>query len=308
MATSSPTPISAASPCNAAAAPSPSLRGSRYEQVASALIATLVLLGLPVFCMFVAWLGDLTVVRWLPSNVPLTRADNGGIEQGDLDNSMELDSVVWRDVAAESDLDRPDFQRQAEEVLAAVSDIGVAVAAPFSLDGGDFGRSGAKIAGTGDRPGVGHDDGPTGIPPEQRWEIVFPEFDSLPEYARQLDFFRIELIAIGDGNEITAVTGVAQSRPTATTVARAARQDWLRWSWQSGRLRAADRELVARAGVALAAEQPTWQLYSPALEAELLELEKRFKNLAVSQIRRTVFRIVVWGDGYAFEVVSQAER
>ena len=45
------------------------------------------------------------------------------------------------------------------------------------------------------------------------WEVSFPEEISLEEYARQIDFFKIEIAAVSKDGKAEYVAGVSQRKP-----------------------------------------------------------------------------------------------
>src|SRR5207244_1775005 len=73
------------------------------------------------------------------------------------------------------------------------------------------GKRSSKLGTGGPAYGFGPGDG--GIPPEQRWSVNYPAGQSPEAYARQLDFFNVEL-AVPVGN--TLVYGAHFSSPTPT--------------------------------------------------------------------------------------------
>ena len=281
-----------------------SLRVTSYDKVASMLLSLLALIGLVVFCMFIAWLST-RVVPPRPS-IQLQRIEQvgGGISSGIVGESMQLDSPTWQDVAAESDVVEPAFQETVSAVLDAVATRQADLSDPRITEDFEVGRGGTQQIGTGNRPGYGHGPGKPGIPPHERWDIRWGEGEALMSYAKKLDFFNIELGVLGKGSDVTTITGLATSQPKVNTISRAERQTWLYWSWkQSARLEA-DLNLAQRAGVSTVGKKVI-QFYPDMTEQLLLNLEVNFRGLQPSQVRRTAFEVVPDGNGYAFEVVEQ---
>lgn len=159
-----------------------------------------------------------------------------------------------------------------------------------------------KGIGRGIGDGVG--DGTGGRP--RRWEIEFPEGNTLEMYARQLDYFGIELgILLPDGKVVYAFHFTRPKPDSRTGSAEAEKRYYLTWRRGRDRLIAADRELLARAGIP-AEGKIIIKFLPPKVEAELAALEKQYADQrGEKRIRKTVFRIRPEGQGYAFLVSEQ---
>jgi hypothetical protein len=143
------------------------------------------------------------------------------------------------------------------------------------------------------------------IPRHQRWEIRFPPGNSIESYTRQLDFFKIELGAIGVEDHVTYLTNLSNPKPK-TRPGFAADESRLYLVWQRGAMREADEQLAARAGVRTAGK--VLAHFVPAdVETELARLEAAYaKQLGIQKIERTVFGIRVAGqDSFRFYVLEQ---
>lgn len=279
-----------------------------YERVASMITALLVVMGLCVFCMLVAWLEAPRVLREFVAASHLSGA--GGVTHALPDESIQLDSPTWQDIASESDLPEPELSRQTDEAMAILGKLGQEFveridAITDDLDGG------TKQIGTGVQPGPGFNDkfpreelAP--IPPQERWHVRFRAGLSLNEYARQLDHFGIELAVRSAGAKAVVVRELSNARPVAVLIDKSERRDWILYVWAAGPLREADRQLLEKAGIAAEGE-PTVQLYPPQAEALLLARERDFRGLPAAKIRRTVFEVVATDGGYDFKVVEQVE-
>jgi hypothetical protein len=75
--------------------------------------------------------------------------------------------------------------------------------------------------------------------------------------------------------------------------------------WRVGRLKEADRDLVARAGIS-AAGKPVLQFYPDETEQLLLQTERDYKGKDASTIRKTRFGVRPAGNGYEFYVIEQS--
>ncbi len=146
---------------------------------------------------------------------------------------------------------------------------------------------------------------PAGEPEERQWEIVFADGISTEEYAKQLDYFNIDIGALSKNGKIETISKVSQYRPEKR-LGLAAAEYRLRIGWKSGTLHAADRRLLRKAGIS--SQGKKLEHYFPrALQKELEKLEVDYAGLKRDAIRRTRFRIrpAETGEGYEFVVVEQ---
>jgi len=274
---------------------------SAYDRAASWLIALLILIGLAVGLMLFVWFTSKIFVH--PKAVAVTiQQVGGGSETGVIGESKQIDSPNPQQVAQETDLREPEFQQALETVTATVASRKAQLADPSLTDPLEA-KGGGRSQGTGSQVGRGSGDGPPGYPPAQRWEIRFAEGSTLEEYAKALDFFKIELGVVGATNQIVYVTNLAKSTPDQRTGGRD-KEDRLYMSWRQGKLQEADRELASRAGLS-AQGKVIVQFYPAEVEQQLLVLEKKFANRDASQIRRTRFGVRKAGAGFEFYVVDQ---
>ncbi len=138
----------------------------------------------------------------------------------------------------------------------------------------------------------------------ERWEIRLPPDVTLESYARQLDFFGIELGLLGGTDEVTYLSHLADPQPTVRT-GTASREARLYLTWQRGGLAEADRKIAAHAKL-----DPRGKLLAmfcpPRVEKELAELEQAAaKSKKIAVVQKTVFGIVPDGQGYKFHVIQQ---
>ena len=137
------------------------------------------------------------------------------------------------------------------------------------------------------------------------WEIVFADEIMVEEYARQMDYFKIEIAAVSKNGKIESISKVSQRKPEKRAGHTTA--DYrLHIGWKTGQLHAADRKLLAKAGIA-SRDKELWHFFSTETQARLATLERAYANRAPSEIRRTRFEIrpATKGDGYEFVVVEQ---
>jgi hypothetical protein len=262
------------------------------------------LIGVAVLCLFVAWLS--TRIYQAPVKaVPVTYIQQvgGGMPSGIVGESMQLDSPTAQDVARESTIVEPEFKAAVASVLDAVAARQAELDDPALLDQAEM-RGGGRQKGTGTRPGWGlGGDGYPGILPHKRWEIYFTEGATIDLYARELDFFGIELGVYTGTNEMVYVSNLSRAKPDVRTAPPD--QKRLYMSWRQGSLKQADRDLLARAGVP-AAGKLILQFYPEAVEQTLLRLERDFRGRDASTIRKTRFAMRTVGNGFELYVIDQS--
>lgn len=144
------------------------------------------------------------------------------------------------------------------------------------------------------------------VPPWQRWRIVYSSVD-LESYARQLDFFGIELGAVG-GPAVDYLTQMSSPSPLVRS-APSADERRLYLTWKHGSLQDTDKQLLLRAGIAVDGRVVA-QFLPPALEKSLpkLELDYSQGRVGARRIRQTVFGVRAAGNGFEFEVQEQYYR
>ena len=111
---------------------------------------------------------------------------------------------------------------------------------------GSYGTGGGIYGGFGDGRGLGHGPGKPGLP--RHWEVMFSKGTTLDAYARQLDFFGIELGVLMPDNKIVYALILPSPSPTParSAIPRHEREALLPHLAQ--RRDAAGRSRVARAG------------------------------------------------------------
>lgn len=143
------------------------------------------------------------------------------------------------------------------------------------------------------------------IPRHQRWELQFPPGNNVESYARQLEYFHIELGLIGGSDQITYVSGLANPTPVTRTGSAAA-ESRLYLIWQRGSMQEADEQIVNRAKLPLA-DRVVAHFCPPDLETQLVQLEDAAARAAGrTRIRKTVFAVRPndFG-GYRLQVLQQ---
>ena len=277
------------------------LRVSTYDRVSSFLVAALVLLGVTVAALTVIWFTNRVFVRH--TAVPVVMENiGGGVDSGVVGESMTIDAPEFTDIAKEAELPDPHIP----ETLAAITDaVGLRsteLDEPALTEDWDEG-GGGRAVGDGRAPGKGTGEGQPGVPRAQRWEITFPKGNTLAAYGRQLDFFGIELAAIGTGRRIEYATNLSHKTPKMRAAAGHGEQR-LYMAWRQGDLAGADRELLAKAGVETEGKIIV-QFIPPDLENMLAQLELDYRGRAPSEIRKTHFALRGTRDNYEFYITDQ---
>jgi len=269
------------------------LRVTAFDRAVSMLLALLILLGLCVLGLFVIWLTGRGQATQTAVPVVLQPIGEGGMPSG---SDLEINT---ENPGQQEDLEQPLLR----DALASVSDIVATRLAdldnPLISDPDSVEASGSKGA-----PVRGQGTGGNGI--RRRWEIFFDKGNTIETYARQLDFFGIELGILLPGNQVQYVSGFTQPRPQVRIgPADAEKRFYL--TWQRGDLQQADRELLARAGVD-PGNRLILKFLPPEVEAKLAALERAYASGRADQISSTRFGIRREGNGFAFYVISQQYR
>lgn len=287
-----------------AAESTPSLGSvSRYDRVAGLIISLLLLLGMSVAVLLFMWLGSrlVTYVKTVP--VVLQPESPGGSETGTTSEGMTLESPTAAEVLRETNVVIPDFKQslQAVEDLVANKQAELDTAL-MQIDA--VAAGGGRSVGTGTGLLFGSGRGTGGLSRSQRWEIHYSAGDTLDAYAKELDFFGIELAAVAaDGTSVYA-RNLAQPKPTVDRN-RSEPESRLYMQWRAGSSRReTDRKLLAKAGIDTAGRTLV-QFIPPAVEEQLAQLEYAFAKVEAKKIRKTRFAVRPQGKGYEFFVAEQ---
>lgn len=159
--------------------------------------------------------------------------------------------------------------------------------------------------GTGRRPLGTGGGGTGGVAREQRWFVRFADRIPIPEYAKQLEFFGIELGALLPDGRLAYLAKPSASTPQVRYVKTGAGENRMYMTWQGGERRSADVQLFAQAGVEVRSDTVIFHFYSKNTENTLARLELDYRNRPAKQIRRTYFSVDPDGGGYKFSVYRQ---
>ncbi len=270
---------------------------TRYQRVSSMLVALVILLAVFVFVLFAVWLTGRILLSQTAVPVEFTELGEG---TGPMGGGMELEALSEEEIGEETDLLEPQLQDRLAAVADAVGTRSAMLDDPTLSDAQRSGRGGGG-SGDGRLPGSGSGEGQG-----RHWEVRFLDRNTLQTYARQLDFFGIELGVLMPGNQVAYASGLSKPKPAAR-VGPADQEQRYYLTWRQGELQQADRELLARAGID-AQKRIILKFLPPKLEAELVALERQRAGNEADQVKKTYFAIRSAGEGYRFEVTDQSYR
>lgn len=263
--------------------------------------------GLIALCLVVVMVWISNQVPKAPEPVPVELLElPGGVEDGSPDETLRVDSPEPERADA-SEAETISEATEVEQTLETAVELSDAAAQQvqqqFDVGVQSTGKPGSA-KGTGKRA-LGFGPGTAGFPREQRWFVRFGDRASVEEYAKQLDFFRIELGALLPDGRLAYATKLNSPMPQVRYVQTGSNEKRLYMTWQGGERRGSDTELFRRAGVTVAEDTPIFHFYPPELESKLATLEKEYRNKNAKQIRRTYFSVEGEGGGYRLRVVRQ---
>lgn len=275
---------------------------STYDQVAGILLALLLLIGGAVGVMFLLWL--ISSIVFAPAARPIKLVEN-------ITGRGEHAEGFARDLEAPGEEEMPELQEpQLQTSLEAVTDAVSSVAASMDVFDSQSPLTSKGNAGLGDsRPPGPLGEGENIIPRWERWEIRFSS-NNLNAYAQQLDFFKIELGAIGGKKEVDYAMNLTQGRPN-TKSGPSKNEKRLYMTWKSGALKQFDQQLLARAGVNTS-NRMLVQFYPEQTENMLATIEmenaKKVGHPNLKEFLRTVFGVRAAGRNFEFYVIDQHFR
>ncbi len=277
-------------------APPYDLKVSAYERVASMLVALLILLGTTVGVLLMVWLGSRIFATQTTVPVEMVELGTGS---GPLGEGMDLQTPDMEQIGQQLEFDQPETSQTLAQIATAVVDQPLLddLFASLPPQGGSRGRGQGLGGGVSGGGGSGQ---------TRRWEIAFDKGNTLETYARQLDFFRIELGVLLPDNRVQYAWNLAKATPD-TRIGPADQEKRYYLTWRRGELQQADVELLAKAGIA--AEGKLVLKFLPVeVEATLVQLEKAYARGRQLEVRSTRFGVKTQGDGYGFFVIEQTYR
>ncbi len=294
---------------------------TRYERVTSLLMSLIITIGIVTVALGAIWATNRTwIVRHAPTKVEVLEiiedVAGGGSPDGELNESLDVPGPEREDMDASEAFTPEDVVADFPELEQTITDVVRAVDGAMAVTNelavfSDSRSSSLAVGhrGTGRKRALGFGPGEGGgVKRHLRWEIIFPSGQTEQEYARQLDYFGVELGAIV-GNQLHLVSKLTASRPIVRMRSGGAGEDRLYFSWRGGGRRQADMNLLRRAGVPLTANAVVLQFYPFETEQLLARMELNYaKEHGVTDmrlVRKTRFQVVSKGEGYTFEIVKQ---
>ena len=268
--------------------PAPVLKVTRYDLVTAFMSAVFLGLVIAAISMWVVWLTNRLSSTDGPAELELVEIV-GGDEDGAPDQTLEVESP-----------DEPVEDPQVDEMLENVVELSDRLADMNPPQEEISGTTKGSAIGTG-RPSLGSSGGRGGLGREQRWFIRFSDRGTLETYARQLEFFGIELGAVFEArNEIVYMSNLSSPKPSVRTVTGGTGENRMYMIWRGGNRKQGDIKLFKKAGVNVGGGK-ILHFYPKKTEQLLARIERDHANREADQIRRTYF--VVRGDGAGFRFV-----
>lgn len=278
------------------------MRVSRYDQVAGMLVSLLILIGCAVAIMFIIWLTMTLVFK--QRAVPIKLVENAA-GRGDNPPGFE------RDMLAPGMEEMPELaEPQLEAALEAVTDAVSAVAASTDVLNTASTVTSKGEGGRGDsRPPGPEGEGDDIIPRWERWEIRWIS-TGIPAYARQLDYFGIELGAAGGSPMMDYASNLSAGSPKKRQgISKDEKRLFM--TWKGGTLQQFDKTLLSRAGIGTNG-RIMFQFYPEEVEDRLAWIEKvnadKEGHTSVKEYLKTIFGVRAKGREYEFYVAEQRFR
>jgi hypothetical protein len=299
----------------------PVLGVTTYDRVVSILLTCILIFGLLTSAFGAIWFSN---QEWIVHRPPpkievieiIEDVEGGGTEDGELGSSLYAPGPEAADVstAATSDDVTSDTPSVENTMTAVLSAVGAAMEISDQLlMGNDLGSTslpGGNPKGTGTKRNLGKGPGDGGgVKRNERWEILFDAGQTEDEYARQLDYFKVELGAISD-KKMYMVSNMSRTKPEVKVSSGGPDEKRLYFSWRSGGRRQVDLNLLAKAGVPLVGNVIVLQFYPFETEQLLARLERDYlksvkNHTDLRVIRKTKFSVAKKGGGYELQVSRQ---
>lgn len=285
--------------------PDPVLSVTLYDRVSTSLVVLVI--GLIFAVVLLALVYFLNKPAVLSLDVPLEMIElPGGKMDGAPDETLLVESP--EDEVTDPSMNAEELEEiQVEETLENIVEVSERAVEqlPTQLDVAvtNSGTPGSS-SGTGRSP-LGFGPGKSGLPNENRWYIRFNDTGSLDTYAKQLDYFGIELGALLPEGKLIYLSNLAANPPKQRVSTSGKGENRLYMTWRGGQRRSSDFALFRQAGIELD-NATVFHFYPKKTELLLLNIEKQYANRPVIEIRRTFFNVIPKGAGYEFFVIQQS--
>ena len=278
-----------------------SMTVSQYDRVSGMLVATLIFLGFLVLVMFLIWLTQVLDFREPAVKVTLIEPFGRGEAAEGYERDIEEPGLEEIEEITEP---------QIEETFEAVTDtITNNAASLMALDTGA--TSSSHGSGMGDSRGAGPGGEGEGnvVPRVERWRISL-KAANINAFASQLDFFKIEIGALGGGiatvDYASGVSGSIKKRRGSG----GGNEKRLFFHPEEKVSQLWTRQLLQKAGFAVDG-RVILHFYPKTAEAQLATAENSYLQKAgkgIQEVRRTYFAVRGQGGGFQFFVVKQEYR
>ncbi|MGI9469915.1 MAG: hypothetical protein ACR2NZ_00180 [Rubripirellula sp.] len=278
------------------------LRISRFDIVTSFFMALILFIGTFVTMLFIIWLTS----RWSFPPRPIEPIIENPAGRGENPEGFERD---FEPPGAEEveELMEPTLQDTIEAVTDAVSSVAASLVTTDTAATATTAGTGAGDSRPPGPPGEGDDI----IPRFERWQLNFTARD-IGIYSKQLDYYKIELGAIGGSIQGVDVAKNLSGSPQKYRIEDTESEKRLYFMWNSpSPLMQFDRQLLQKSGIQLPNRQML-KFIPKDLENQLAQIELDYSKSkghpSVTEIAKTVFESKSDGSGYKFEVTSQRYR
>ena len=298
----------------------PVLGVTTYERVTALLLTLIFTLGGLTLAFGGLWAAN---QRWPthPALSPILNQPTAGTDDdfgGDPDGEKNAPGlfapgIPGEDPSSQDDPDRPtadspaleqilnDLKKQFAESLPEFDQLEPSDLPRSILATGSDGKGDKKKLGTG--PG---DKG--GTETAKRWEIIFESGLTEIEYARQLDFFNIQLTTFSDGKWFR-VSGMATTHPTVQ-VGAVEQKGGCIFFWRDAGRRQVDLSLIRKAKeLTVADDSVVAHFYPREIKSKLLAIETAYAaahgHPDLHDVAKTKFIVKRTENGYDFEIAKQ---
>lgn len=266
-----------------------------YDRTSTLLIALLVMVGLTVFCLLVIFFANRTFPTIVPIPVVPVEATSANANQG---FATEPDPPGAEDAP---DLAEPQLQDTLDALTSAAS-ISQALLSDETLEAEDIAGKG-KGLGDARMAGPGGDGVVERVPRWERWKFRF-EPESTGEFARWLDFHKIEIGVVGRDNLIHYAFEMSSGNPKQRA-AEPTKETRGYTSAADGPMPTLTNQLARKADIARHGSI-VLLFYPFEVESILWTIEqKHAEGRGANDIRETVFTVTRDGGNFSFEVIDQ---
>ncbi len=276
------------------------MKTTSVDQVASFLLSLAIMVGLAV-----ALLGALYYISTLkPAPRAIVIEEERVAGRGDHAAGFERDLEPPPSEEVEQ-LNEPTIDQTLQSITDAVSSISTSLDTMASANSG---------TGKGDsRPPGPEGEGDDIIPRFERWELRFTARD-IKSYASQLDFFKIELGAIGAGYAQVDYAGNLSGSISKRSGSGDQEKRLYFMNRREGPLLKYEKDLLSKAGVPMNGRY-VLKLITKEIEDELAVIEKQYaiskrgKDVSVKEFAKTIFECQPGASqGFQWVVVEQRYR